>query len=125
MISTTKQIYNKFNDSLKDNTLICSQKDLDEFTICGLVSKTHNKYIDKNNNTINIEIVKPMSLNINLNNILCECEMLGSKHKENRIYCMSSKTYEYYKNKGYIILKNGIEFFRVFEKELWLVYKIN
>ena len=125
MVSTSKVIYDKFNSSIKDNVLVCTKEELEQYSIYGLINNVKGEYRDRNSNTLQIDMVKPQSLNINLNNLINVCNDLSNKHKCTKIYCVSNKSYKKLKDSGYIIIKNNLEFFRMFDNELWLIYKVD
>ena len=76
-------------------------------------------------NNVNVDIIKTKvsNFNINLNNLIGICEEKCKSLKINKIYCMSESCYNKYKENGMIISQGSEEYFRLFEKELWLVYK--
>lgn len=61
-------------------------------------------------------------LNINLSNLISQCEQKSKETKVKRIYCMTENCYNNYKQAGYIINKNNNEYYRYFNNEDWLVY---
>ena len=116
-------VFEKFKDLKKDNIIECTQNDLDEFIMYGLLFKTGNNYITRDKQTININLIEPKQykFNINLSSLIDQCNELSSKYKIKRIYCMTSRCYNTYKEKGYIVTINNIDYYRIFDKELWLV----
>lgn len=123
MISTSKQIYDKYNSSFINDKLICTKQDLEDYILYGIVVDNNGYYIDKNMNKISVEIIKPNSFNINLSGLVNYCTSICKEHKCNKIYCLSENDYNNLLAKGYIIVKNGVEYYRMFDKELWLVYR--
>ena len=115
----------RFNELNKDNNLICTEQELQEFLVSGLLFETKNHYVDRLHNNVNVDIIKTKVSNykINLNNLIGICEEKCKSLKINKIYCMSESCYNKYKENGMIISQGSEEYFRLFEKELWLVYK--
>lgn len=122
MTSASKIIYSMYEESVKDNVLVCTQEELNNYNMCGLIRKSKGNYIDRNNRIITVDLVKPTTFNINLQGLITKCDELSQKHNEKRIYCVSSKTYDKLKQQGFVITKNGLEFYRLYDKEFWLLY---
>ena len=114
-------IYLKFKNSLDNNILSCSDQELQEYLYYGLLLKTKNGYIDRDNNNIIVDVPKLKNFDINFTNIISSGLLAAQKNYEKRVYCMSNKLYNKYKDSGKIIIKDEKEYFRVFEKEEWLV----
>lgn len=115
----TKDIYEAFQELNKSNNLICTEQELDDFIVSGLIFKTPSSYITRDNKPINVSIIKPVShrFNIDLSNLLAESQ----KYKYKKIYFMNERCYNKYKQEGLIIKQGNNEFYRLFDKELWLV----
>ena len=103
--------------------IICTQEDLDEFLIYGLLILADNKYYDRNNNLIMVNLEQPKNFNINLSGLISSSLNLASKYYIKRIYCMTENTYNKYKKAGLIISKNSQEYYCKFKNEEWLVNK--
>lgn len=123
---STKNVYERFEKLNKGDKIVCTQEDLDEFLMYGIVLKSGDNYMTRANQKLNIDIlkVKTLSFNLNFSSIINECEKLSGKTGEKKIYCLSEKTFDKYMSEGLIVHKNNNDYFRVFDKELWLVYKI-
>lgn len=123
----SKDIYNKFNEISKDNTFSCTQSELDEFIMYGLVFKTNDTYVNRNKQLLDIDIIKPINYRFTLDftGLIQTCTELGEKNNCKKIYCMNSRCYNKYKKQGLIIEINNIEYYRLFDKDLWLVNIIN
>ena len=89
------------------------------------IHEHRTKLVEENAKRLGIDIIKTKvsNFNINLNNLIGICEEKCKSLKINKIYCMSESCYNKYKENGMIISQGSEEYFRLFEKELWLVYK--
>lgn len=123
---STKNVYERFKELSKLDKITCTQKDLDEFIMYGLVLKSGDNYITRTNQKLNVDILKVKTLNFNLNltNIINQCEQLSKSTGEKKIYCLSQETYTKYENEGLIVHKNNQDYYRLFDKEMWLINKI-
>ena len=113
------KIQDKFKESKVNSNLNCTKSELDEYLAYGLLLKQNNKYYDRELNEINI--VQPSALNINLQNILITGINISKSSYKKRVYCMTEKLYNKYKEMGYIINKEQKEYFRVYNNEEWLI----
>lgn len=114
-----------YEDCLNNNSLCCTDKQIEEFLSCGIIFKTNDGcYVDSFGEKLTINLIKPQNFNINLNNILEAGIDYSKKNKFKKIYYMTSNLYEKYKNSGLIIVKEDREYFRLFVDEYWLVYKV-
>lgn len=123
----SKDIYERFYNYVNtDTTIQCTQTELNEFLMYGLLLDVGNKYITREMKDVNIDIIKSLDYNfdINLNNILNDCQKLSKENNVKRIYCMSERCYNNYMEQGFIITKDNKQFYRQFDKELWLVHII-
>lgn len=119
---STKNIYQTFQQLNKSNNITCTEQELEEFVISGLLFQVGDSYITRDNKPVNLSLIKPVSYKFNLNfgNLLSE----ANKYNYKKIYFMSERCYNKYKEEGLIIKQGQQEFFRLFDKELWLVVKI-
>lgn len=125
---SSRSIYERFKDSNKDNNVLeCTKQDLEEYIMYGLVLKTGKKYVNRNNQELKLDLIKTIEIDfdLNLSNILKSSQELAKENKVTRIYCMTDKCYKHYKDVGLIIQVQGKDYFRLFDKELWLVNLIN
>lgn len=120
---SSKNVYDKFKDLSKDDKLVCTKKDLDEFILYGLLLQSGDKYITRDNKFIEVDLIKTkqISFNLDLRYLLQQGNDLYKKTKHNKIYFMTEGCYKRYKEQGFIITKNNQDFYRMFDKELWLV----
>lgn len=123
----SKETLERFRELNNNNEISCTEQELNSFLMCGILLKSKNSYITRMNVPIKINIVKPKTTTFNLDftNIINTAEQLASENKIHRVYCMTSRCYNMYKEAGYIITKSNKEYFRIFENELWLVAIIN
>ena len=99
----------------------CTQKELDEYLTYGMLIETKNGYMTRNGNKINVGVIteKVVKFNINLTGIISMCNEIANNENKKHIYCMTKSTYNKYKEQQLIITKQNIDYFRVFENELW------
>lgn len=123
----SKSVYDKFKSLNKDNSLVCTKKDLDEFMMYGILLQSGKNYVTRDNKQINIDLIKTKELtfNINLQNLIYEADEIHQELGCNKIFFMTSRCYNKCKQKGLIINKNDRDYYRYFDKELWLVKIIN
>ena len=117
-------IQNDFQEKLNEDNLICSQKDLDNYLLYGVLLESNNNYYDKSGNLINVEIYKPKNFNIDLTSLIYNVNnYIKYNKKDKKIFYMSVQLYEKYKEKKLIINKDGKEYYRLYDNDLWLIYK--
>lgn len=123
----SNEILDRFNELNKNNNICCTDKELESFLVSGLIFKSGDNYITKNLKPISVEVVKPKELDfdIQLSDLISICENKAKELSINRIYCMSQRCYNKYKQQGFIINKDNNSYYRMFDKELWLVYLMN
>lgn len=123
---SSKNVYDKFKDLSKDDKLVCTKKDLDEFILYGILLQSGDKYITRDNKSVEVDLIKTkqMGFDLDLRYLLHQGNHLYKKTKNNKIYFMTEGCYKRYKEQGFIITKNNQDFYRMFDKELWLVYII-
>ena len=123
----SKEALERFRELKNNDLLLCTQEELNDFLLCGIVLNNNNKYTSRFNEELNIKIIKPknMDFDLNLNNLLNNCSELAKQNNTYRIYCMSQRCYDIYKQLGLIINKSGKDYYRYFQEELWLVNIIN
>ena len=119
----SKDIRQRFEEINKDNKIICTNEELENFILSGLILQSGKKYITKNNKKLNISILEnpEYNLNIDLRKLIKYCEDQSKENKIKRVYCMSKKLYNIYKSQGLIITKDSKDYYRLYESELWLV----
>lgn len=124
---SSKSVYDKFKSLNVDNTLTCTEKELQEFMMYGILLQSGENYITRDNKQINVDLIKTKELkfNINLQNIIYEAEKLHKETNFNKIYFMTSRCYNKCKQQGLIVNKNNRDYYRLFDKELWLIKIIN
>ena len=123
---SSKNVYDKFKDLSKDDKLVCTKKDLDEFILYGILLQSGGKYITRDNKFVEVDLIKTKQIgfDLNLRYLLHQGNHLYKQTKNNKIYFMTEGCYKRYKEQGFIITKNNQDFYRMFDKELWLVYII-
>lgn len=122
---SSRETLKRFEELNINNTIQCTEAELEEFMMMGLLFKTGRTYINRAQQKIKIDLLKPkiIDFDLDLNNIITICEEKAATEKIKRVYCMSQSCYNNYKEKGMIITQGSNEYYRLFEKELWLVYK--
>lgn len=115
-------IYDKFNEIKNNEESICTEQELEELMMSGLIFKTGDSYITRDMKPVNIRINKPKQFNLDFRNLIAICEEKVSDKDVKRVYCMDSRCYNKYKEEGLIIKRGEDEYYRLFDKELWLVY---
>ena len=122
----SKEVAQKFNEMKKDLTISCTELEMNEFLLCGLLFKSKDKYFTMNGKEMKVDLIKTKThtMNIDLRNIIYTCEDLVKDSKIKKVYCLSDKSYNEYKNDGLIVTKNNIEYYRLFENDMWLIHKI-
>ena len=120
---SSKNVYDKFKDLSKDDKLVCTKKDLDEFILYGILLQSGGKYITRDNKFVEVDLIKTKQIgfDLNLRYILQQGNHVYKQTKHNKIYVMTEGCYKRYKEQGFIITKNNQDFYRMFDKELWLV----
>lgn len=116
--------YKDILSNIKDNILYCTKSELDEYLSYGILLPCGDKsYMTRTGQEIKIKEIKVKSSNFNfsLSDILSQCIELSQQTKHKRIYCMSQKQLEKYKQQSLIVEKDNNLFYRLFDKELWLV----
>ena len=116
-----------FNELNIDNKLCCTEQTVLDFVNYGILLTSGNKYYTRDFKEIDVNIikVKTYNLNINLSQYVQQGIELGANNKVNLIYYMTQKTYDKYKDEGLIVPRNNKDYYRLFDKELWLVSLIN
>lgn len=112
-------LVDRFNDSLIDNNLICTNEELSEYLNYGVLFKQGKDYYDRSFKKININ--KPNTLSIDLRNIISISINVSKSKYCKKIYCMTNKTFNRYYDSGYIISKNNNYYYRFYNNEEWLV----
>lgn len=120
---SSKNVYDKFKDLSKDDKLVCTKKDLDEFILYGILLQSGGKYITRDNKFVEVDLIKTKQIgfDLDLRYLIQQGNHLYKQTKHNKIYFMTEGCYKRYKEQGFIITKNNQDFYRMFDKELWLV----
>lgn len=118
-----REISDKLKEINKTGVLQCTDEELTEYLNYGILIESNNKYITRTGKSVQLDILKPKNykLNLDLSNLIYQCEEIASKENIKRIYCMTMDTYNKYKNDKYIITKSDKDYYRLFENELWRV----
>lgn len=111
-----------FNELNKDNHIFCTKTELNDFILNGFLLQANNNYYDRAGNKITIELFKKenMKFNLDFTNLI----QIASELSYKKVYYMSETSYNKLKAEGLILTKNNKEFYRFFDNDLWLVYKI-
>lgn len=119
-------IEERFNTLSSSNKFKCTRDELEAFQTYGYLIPAGNLYLTKIGKLINVEIIdsKIQSFNINFTEIISKATEISHKFNENKIYVMSDNLYKKYKEMGFIVYKANKEFFRIYDKELWLILKL-
>lgn len=122
----SKEIRERFGEVNKNNNILCTETELQEFLYSGLLFKTGKSYVSRDRQPIKIKLIKQkcQEFDYDFNNLITICEEKCKEANIKRIYCMSQSCYNKYKEQGFIITKNSNDYYRLFENELWLVYII-
>lgn len=122
---SVKDVEDRFETIVKDNSLCCTEAELNEFLMYGYLLQSGDKYITRNGNILNVEVlkIKQGKFNLDFTGLITKCEELAAEAKVKRVYCLSKSTLDKYVEAGLIIEQNGKKYYRLFDKELWLVYE--
>lgn len=123
----SNEVLERFNELNNNNNLCCTPSELESFLVSGLIFKSGDKYITRNFSQVSVTILEPKELtfDIDFNAVISICEEQIKKVPTNKIYCMNTRCYNKYKEDGFIIVKDNQQYFRLFDKELWLIYLID
>lgn len=117
----TSDIYDRYKELCNNDKFICSQSELQEFMLYGLILETgKNKYILRNTEKRDITVLKDLNHNFNLD-LRQYINIDLSNYPTNKVYYMSKETYNKYKEQDLIISKGSNEYYRLFAGELWLI----
>lgn len=121
---SSKNVYEKFKELNKNNVITCTEQDLQEFIMYGLILQTGEDYVTRDNKKLNVDLIKNKELKFNLNfqNLVQVSNKIYKQQEIKKVYFMSSRCYNMYKQQGLIINKDNKEYYRLFDKDLWLVY---
>lgn len=117
---TSKDIQILFKELNINNEVHCSKNELKEFLLNGLLIESNNNYYDRLGNNVKVNFIKSLNFNLNFQSLINE----ANKLKYKKVYFMTSTCYNKYKQDGLIITKNNQDYYRFFDNDLWLVYKI-
>lgn len=122
----SKEIRERFGEINKNNNILCTETELQEFLYSGLLFKTGKSYVTRDKQPIKIKLIKEKNyeFDYDFSSLITICETKCKEADIKRIYCMSESCYNKYKEQGRIINKNSNDYYRLFENELWLVYLI-
>lgn len=123
---TGKEITEKLKELNQTSKITCTDTELQEYENYGLLIKNGDKYMTRFGKVISVDLIKTKSfrLTIDLSDLIANCEDIASKEHIKRIYCMNKETYDKYKEQELIVTKSDIDYYRLFENELWRVYLI-
>lgn len=116
----TRDVYDRYKELIECKKFICSETELSEFIMCGLVLDLGGKYILRDKKSDKVTVLKNPNYKLNLDfSSLLDIDLKG--YGTNKVYYMTQNTYNKYKNQNLIIEKQGNEYYRLFTDELWLV----
>ena len=123
----SQDLIDDLKEKIIDNKLTCTEKYLEEYISYGLLIQSDDKYITRDGKLIDVNLLetKVLNFNIDLRKLIQNCCLYSKQNKEKRIFCMSERCYNEYKQKGYIVNKDNKEYYQTLYNELWLVYIIN
>lgn len=121
-----KDVKKRFEEVNIGKELVCTQPELESFVSYGLLFGCGEKYVTRDGaKVVVIEIPdNNYQLRLNFRNLLDVGASLCTTSKNKRIYCMSEATFDKYNQQGLIIEQGGDFYYRMFENELWKIYKI-
>ena len=117
----TSEIYDRYKELCESGNFVCSQAELQNFMLCGLILETgKNKYVLRNTNIKKITVLKDLNhaFDIDLQPLM---NIDLSEYGTNKVYYMSKETYNKYKELDLIVTQKGNDYYRLFAGELWLV----
>lgn len=123
---SSKDIRLRFEELSHQKKFICTEQELNEFLSCGLLLKSKDKYINRQNKVVEVNVIKNLNkdFDINLTDVINSSIQLSNENNVSKIYCMSDNYFNVLYKQGYIITKNDKQYYRYFDKELWLINKI-
>lgn len=112
----------RFRELIGQENIICSKQDIEEFVAYGLLFDLgNNRYVTRDNRQLDISIIKPSQMNINLTSIIQQGTQKAKEFGVSKIYFMSQRCYDKYKQDGLIISKKGNDYYRLFNNDEWLI----
>lgn len=117
----TSEVYSRYNELCNEGKFICSQTELENFILCGLVIDAgKGNYVVRDANIKDIIVIEDLNHDFDIDfNKLLNIDLKG--YGTNKVYYMSKNTYNNYKEHNLIINQNGNDYYRLFANELWLV----
>ena len=122
----SKEIYNRFIELNKYNHIECVEAELNEFLMSGLIFQSGKKYLSRDNKEIYVDLIKSKvsSFDLDLSSIISKCQTLASENNIKRVYCMSERCYNNYKENNLIVNIDNKDYYRYYNNEYWLVYVV-
>lgn len=119
----SSEITEKLQELNTTGKLVCTEQELDEYLNYGLILPSGKNYITRMGKKIDLEIIKPKTYKfaIDLGDIIYKCEEIAQQEHIKRIYCMTQATFDKYKEQQLIVNKSNIDYYRLYENELWRV----
>lgn len=117
----TSDVYARYDELCNSGKFICNQSELQDFILCGLVIQTgKNKYILRNTDIKKVTVLKDLNHNLDIDfRPLLDIDL--KEYGTKKVYYMTEDTYNKYKNLNLIVKEKGHDYYRLFDKELWLV----
>lgn len=117
---STRDVYDRYKELIECGKFICSETELNEFLMYGLVLDLGGKYILRDGKSSNIKVIKNPNHRLDLDfSSLINIDL--KEYGTNKVYYMTKDTYDKYKSQELIIEQKGNEYYRLFANELWLV----
>lgn len=117
----TSDIYDRYKELCDSGKFICSESELQDFMLCGLIIEAgKGKYILRNTDIKKVIVLNDLSLDFDIDlSSLLNIDL--KEYETNKVYYMSKRTYDKYKECNLIINEKGKDYYRLFTDELWLV----
>lgn len=117
----TSEVIDRYKELCDSGKFICSQSELRDFKLCGLVLETgKNKYVLRNTDIKKIIVLDDLEQDFDIDfSSMLNIDL--KPYNTNKIYYMSESTYNKYKENNLIVSKGEYEYYRLFANELWLV----
>lgn len=123
----SREISKRFEELNKNNNIICTQAELDSFLNSGIVIRAgESNYLTMSGQMVKIDVVKDKAqrMTLDFGGLLSQSVLLSSKHNDKKIYFMSEVCYKDYDEQGLIVHNGENDYYRLFDKELWLICKM-
>ena len=122
----SKDVEERFNDIINSDKFVCTESEFDDFQNYGYILSVGDRYLTKMGKTLNIDIIKSKAskMNIDLSELVSRAINVSDEVECKRVYCMNKTTYDHYNQLGYIVHKDGADFYRYIDNEMWYIMLI-